>query len=455
MRIYLDSNVFRDLKKPENRLLYDLILVDRDQNYYCFSEAHIQDLVRDDTDRKLLDMDFMETIVGNNCWYYDKAMKVQFRTPREYYDDHDWNVVSSLMTSDDIFYVFIREGFRRIPLNWKQFIDTEQLPPDFPEDLRPMLLESATMLDFMEAMLDLTNNLSTEQPRFKRLLQYLHRSMGGHYLYEQLNIKGFDGNNFTDWETFAQSFKDLIYQRSNEKDLYNLFLEMQFSLDIYGIIKGKPKKQKFMSLLNDGKHAYYAGHAHILVTSDADMIAKTKLVYRVWQVGTIILTPEEFKQYLVDISSQDKSVAALFAQFDCAAKLPIIYEQYTLDQTFIQKELPAWYLGEFNTLSCTTARGSTYYYFRQYFPNIPFNTLTIELERVVNQLIDHFGPDDQRRGKLDRKEIENNDWKGREWRNGEMGILLYLDKGMVLSFFKAAPAKEEEEEIATQSVPEA
>lgn len=449
MRIYLDSNVFRDLKKLENRPLYDLILEDKDHNYYCFSEAHIQDLVQDETDRKLSDMDFMETIVGNNCWNYDKKMKVQFRTPREYYDDHDWKVGTDLMTSDDMFNVVIREGFRGIPLNWEQFIDAEQLPPDFPDDLRPMLLESATMLDFMEAMLNLTDNLSTEQPRFKRLLQYLHRSMGEHYLYEKLDIKGFDGKNFTDWEAFAESFKDLVYQRSQEKGLYNLVIEMQFALDIYGIIKGKPKKQKFMSLLNDGKHAYYAGHAHILVTSDVDMIAKTKLVYRIWQVGTIVLTPEEFKQRLIEMSSLDNSVGAMFEQFNRTAELPIVYEQYTLDQIFLQKELPNWYLGEFNTLSCTSARGSMYYYFRQYFRNIPFNTLTVELERVVNQLVDHFGTDELGLGKFDRKEIESNDWKGREWRNGEMGILLHLDEGMVLSFFKAAPAKEEKEDAIT------
>lgn len=439
MRIYLDSNVFRDLKKPEGKALYDLILADKNHNYYCFSEAHIQDLTQDNTDHKLSDMDFMETIVGNNCWWYDKGMEVRFRTPREYYEDYDWNVGSNLFASDDIFYNLIKENFRRVPLNWNQFIDTEQLPPNFPEDLRPVLLEPNTMLDFMEAMLDLTNNLSAEQPRFKRLMQYLHRTMGDHFLYEKIGVRGFDGTKIIDLQAFAESFKDLVYQRSQEKDLYNMFIEMQFSLEIYGIIKGKPKKQKFISLLNDGKHAYYGGHAHILVTNDVDMIAKTKLIYAVWEINTEIVTPTEFEQYLKSRSSQEYSVAALFAQFDHASELPIMYEQYTLDQAFVQKELPSWYLGEFNRLSCATARGSTYYYFCQYFRNIPLSTLTVELERVVDLLVEYFGNDELGRGKLDREELEKNDWPGREWRKGEMGILLYLNKGIILSFFKVAP----------------
>ncbi len=443
MRIYLDSNVFRDLKKPENRTLYERILKDKDSNYYSFSEAHIQDLVRDNSDKKLQDMDFMKTIVTDNCWYYDKRLQVKFMTPHDYYSDSEWEVGTDIMTSDDQTSCLIRETFRAIPLNWKQFIDTDQLPADFPEDLKPMFLNSVTMLDFMEAMLDLTDDLSDEQSKFKSLLQYLHRSAGLQGFYESAGIKGFDGNQFNDWDAFVETFKKMVYDRSTAKDSYNLIIEMLFSLDIYGIVKGKPRKQKFMSLLNDGKHVYYAAHAHILVTSDADMIAKAKMMYRIWNLATNVMTPEEFTQYLMDKSSGDASVSAMFSQFDRVSELPTILEEFTLDQTFVQKKLPTWYLGEFNTLNCATARGNTYYYFSQYFPKISSDALIVELERVVNILTHHFGNDELGRGKFESTELENNEWKGREWRNGEMGILLHLNNGLMLSFFRAAPPQEE------------
>lgn len=63
MRIYLDTNIFQFLAKPENRDFYELVLSDKNCNYYCFSEAHIQDLVRDKTEQKFVDMAF----VGNHC----------------------------------------------------------------------------------------------------------------------------------------------------------------------------------------------------------------------------------------------------------------------------------------------------------------------------------------------------------------------------------------------------
>lgn len=443
MRIYLDTNVFRDLEKPENRELYELVLADKDRNFYSFSEAHVQDLVRDKTDKKLSDMAFMETIVAGNCWYHnDNKMRVRFSTPFEYYDDYIWDAGTDIMTSEDTVSVLIRETFSSIPLNWDKLVDKAQLPIDFPDDMRAMLLEPVTMLDFMDAMLNLTQDMSTEQPKFKKLLQYLHKAMGDHALYEKLGIKGYNGKEVTDWTTFSESFRELVYQRATQKDLYNIVSEMLYALDIYGIVKGKPKKQKFISLLNDGKHVYYAAHAHLLVTSDADMIEKAKTLFRIWGWPTNIMTLLEFKEYLVYMSGQDISAAAMFAQFDSMADLQTGFEKYTLEESFVQKDLTHWYLGEFNSLCAATVRGNTYYYFNQYFPNIYSGIMTIELERVVDALLYHFGMDELGAGKLDRKELEEENWKGREWRVDEMGVLLNFNHGMMISFFKAATAVE-------------
>lgn len=71
MRLYLDSSVFQFLKKDENKELYDLVLKDKSNNIYCFSEAHVYDLIQDKTSHKLDDMTFIETIVDNNCWHFD------------------------------------------------------------------------------------------------------------------------------------------------------------------------------------------------------------------------------------------------------------------------------------------------------------------------------------------------------------------------------------------------
>ncbi|RYE51397.1 MAG: hypothetical protein EOP48_18300, partial [Sphingobacteriales bacterium] len=237
MRIYLDSNIFRDLNKPEHKDFYGLVRKNKEINYYYFSEAHIQDLVRDETDRKLSDMDFMETIVGDNCWHYDKEKEISFRTPRSYYHDYNWGNIGDLKMSDP-FGDLIREGLNAIPINWAHFFDTEEIKSTLPDDLKSILLEPATVLEFMDALTDLSNSLSSEQPRFKRLLQYLHQSISKQNMYEKLGIEGFDGKSVVNLEAFTNSFLRVITNLIQEKDLYNIFTTTQFALDTYGIVKG-------------------------------------------------------------------------------------------------------------------------------------------------------------------------------------------------------------------------
>jgi hypothetical protein len=439
MRIYLDSNVIQDLKKPENKELYEWILADSQRNYYYFSEAHIQDLVQDDTDNKLADMDFMETIVGSNCWHYAEKMHLNFRTPRAYYNEYSWNEGTQLLTSEDAVYQLLRETLRAMPIDFKAVMKDQPWPTDCPEGLKAILLKPTTMLEFTEAMLNMTEEISAKRsPEFKELLRYLHLASGLQVYYETLGILGFDGQVITDDESFAHSFKDFVYQRSQQKDLYNQFIDGQYALEVYGIVKGKPKKQKFMSLLNDGKHAFYAAHGHVMVTSDGDMTSKTGLLYKVWGIATEIIGMKDLLRYCEGKRPTDGSVTALVGLVDQASELPTCFENFSLEQVFVQKQLPGWFLEQFNTLTCASNRGYIYYYLSQEFANLPTHTTTVELERVVEQLATHFGLDELGRGNLDRTELDGGDWKGREWRFGEMGVLLQLKKGMMLSIFKAA-----------------
>lgn len=437
MKIYLDSCIFQALKKEENYEFYKLVLQDKQSNYYCFSEAHMQDLIRDESEEKFNDMDFMATIVDGNAWHYDKKLDVRFRTPREFYEDYEWNSDLTLETDDDLF-VVLKSMYQAIPLNWYTLVDPSQWPADIPDDIKFLISEPATMWDFMQELLGYTQDLSNDQKKFKKLLQYLHGSVGINLHYSVLNIEGFDGQKFTDWEAFANSIRKKVYDQSALKDIYNVFIELHYSLEMHGIVKGKPKRQKFMNLINDGKHAFYAGFAHVLVTMDKDMIEKSKLVYRIHKIDTLVMSMEEFKEFLISGKNEVISVNAMFQNFEKLAELATVYEEYTLQHLFIQKSLPVWYLGHFNTLNCASAGGATYYYFKQFFRNMPMPTLTIELERITNVLVGHFGVDESGLGSFERREIGSEKWTGREWRYGEMGVLLHLQDGIVVSFFKAA-----------------
>lgn len=88
-RVYLDSNIFRFLKRRENQLyskLYQDLKDCSDRLIYYYSHAHILDLERDKTNQKFEDLRFMEEFVKSNYLllpHKEKIVNVQIATPIE------------------------------------------------------------------------------------------------------------------------------------------------------------------------------------------------------------------------------------------------------------------------------------------------------------------------------------------------------------------------------------
>jgi hypothetical protein len=72
MRIYLDTNVFTQLRKPERKTDLDFLLQLKKKHVFVFSEGHLEDLNQDQTERKLGDLNFMERLVDRNYFVNDQ-----------------------------------------------------------------------------------------------------------------------------------------------------------------------------------------------------------------------------------------------------------------------------------------------------------------------------------------------------------------------------------------------
>ena len=68
--IYFDKQLFSYLfnaKEEKYIILRDKILSHKDDFVFLFSDAHLLDLQQDSTDIKYKEMDFMQSVVGENC----------------------------------------------------------------------------------------------------------------------------------------------------------------------------------------------------------------------------------------------------------------------------------------------------------------------------------------------------------------------------------------------------
>ncbi len=212
MRIYLDSNVLQDLKEHRYKDLLNLIRSDRPRNVYCFSEAHLHDLNRDKTEIKYTDMDFIESIVENNCWYYDKNVRFKYRTPKEYYKDFTWDEPVTLFDEDNDLGQRLKAVFSMIPFNFSEVFN-DPATPEPPESLKSLFEQPVTVYDFMVALFDHSADLSEDQKKFKKLLQYLHADFVHTRILQGFGIKGYENGIIADLETFRQTFTDYIFER--------------------------------------------------------------------------------------------------------------------------------------------------------------------------------------------------------------------------------------------------
>jgi hypothetical protein len=443
MRIYLDTNVFQDLKKSENRDLLKLFQADMKRNIYCFSEAHIYDLVRDATAEKLTDMTFIEGIVDNNCWRYDKKIIFDYETPLEYYRRFDWTPAKSIFTSDeDIFSVFARLTLSAIPLNFADLIAINELPPNFPETFKTLFTKNTTMFDFIQAFLDMTVELTSEQKEFKKMIQYLHEHSLTGKIYRGIKLEGFDGNNVTDKEAFKMSYEAFFLKNNDTgKYRYDLFLNLHSGLELFGIVKGKPKKQKMMNMINDGRHAFFGAFCDIVVSKDADMLNKTKFLYDLYDIRTKVMTINEFIQFQANREQHPDGIHAMLAELEHFESLETIHEEKDDHKVWISKRLTHAYLGVFDTLNYVITNTLSYSYFTKTPNNLSNGTLTKEIAYVTQQAVSAFGPDFGGKTEFSTDELTEGKWSGREWLFGDTGIHLKLDQKIYLSIFKGKVAE--------------
>lgn len=441
MRIYLDTNVFQYLKLPENSRLYSLFLGNARKDIYCFSEAHIYDLVRAQTDEKLSDMTFMETIVSDNCWSYNQQIIFKYQTPFEYYNSFDWTPMDGIFNGEDPLSSLMRTMLSEIPLNLSELIKESDLPPDFPENFKTLFSRSTNMFEFVQAFFEMTNELTVEQKEFKKMIRYLHDNSLTGEIYKALKLDGFDGSKVTDKQKFRDSYTAYFMQNKKEIYRYDLFLQLHSGLEMLGIVKGKPKKQKMMNMINDGRHAFFGAFCDILVTRDIDMVNKTKFLYNLNEIGTKVMTIEEFIAFQATETQHPDGIEAMLKEIEHFEELDTIYEEKDAEKMWIAKRMKHTYLGLFDCVNHVITQTYPYYYFNKISNNLSTGTLIKEIAYVTNQAVSFLGPDIDGKEQFLPNEMEDGKWGGRNWLIGETGVQLFLDKKLCFAFFRGKLSK--------------
>ncbi|HMM04262.1 hypothetical protein [Dysgonomonas sp.] len=440
MRIYLDSCVYQDLKKEENKKLLNSVLVSKQHHIYLFSEAHLYDLSRDVTDEKYIDMDFIESICENNCLLND-SNGARLLTPKEYYNMYDWeNLIKSedIFNSEDPFVKLIMDMFENIPLPFNSIFKPDVFSSKYPKEFVDTMTEPTNIKEYMELMLK-TSEQMKEHPFFKGILQGNREVNNTEEFYKTIGIKGFDGENITNKDEFKQSYIRYINKgqeliKNSKTDAYQTFINMYMGLEILNIVKGKPKKQKFTNLMNDSRHAYFGAGCDIVVSKDIDFIEKTKFIYDVFDIHTLILSYEEFKNisYLNDGNNFNEFISEIVNISNYLDNNKF----NTNDNKALSIMLSKIYLGYFNILYRVKHDNNCSFIITKKVDEYKNKSLIKEIELITNKLVDSLGEDINNKVYFSRDEIIDGVWNGRTWNFKQIGIYLNFRNIIELIFYK-------------------
>ncbi len=437
MRVYLDTSIFQDLKRDENSSLLSLVNNDKNRSVYVFSEAHLHDLNRDTSieNFKFNDMDFIEGIAGSNCFWYEEKVKFKSIAPRVFYDNFDWPLNIDFSDIPDLY----KSILPNIPLNLGVEITEENLPADCPPIYRELFKSTSNTHDLMDGLLKFAESISTEQSGFKDVLKYLHANSES--LNQSFNIEGFDGVKVTDIDLFRNSFLDLITKNAHSKDEYNVFIEAYNALELYGIVKGKPRKQKVPNLRDDARHAFFGACCDIVVSKDVDFINKTKFIYQLYDIETRVMSGNEFETYLNGYDLISETLEGIFSENGKNAN-DFDWQRLQSAKGFnaYQRKLNTIYYGLFDSYAIVFSKKTQYWYLTKeslnsFYPNI----LKKELELVVNRLVSQLGVDLHGNSVFKGDEVENHIWNGRFWLVGKTLISLEHRDGIL--FFMVTSMK--------------
>jgi hypothetical protein len=436
MRIYLDTNILQDLKNENISSLLQKVKQDALRNIYCFSEAHLQDLSRDKGDQKFTDMQAMESIVQDNCYFFKQGTQFEHFTPFEYYNSFDW---SYTFDTDDIFsgdeMGHIMENiFKLTPLDFKIFIQSDQLPSDMPEEFKALLEQPGNFYEFFQAFMDFTEELTIEQKRFKEFIKYLHQNSLLSGLYGAMGIEGYDGVNITNKDKLRESYAG-YFTKNQRRNQYELFMDMYYGLETFGFVKGKPKKQKMMNLINDSRHAFFGAHCDIVVSKDADFRNKAKFMYHICDIETKVLSFEEYETALDQWS--DEAALGIVDLINAANReykeTEIIREEKNEQTQTYYFALPQTYLSYFDLYGVSFSEKGNYIFFTKKPSTLANGTFVKEIIKITGLAQSTLGNDAEGRGNFQESEITDGKWAGRYWILGDHVIQLNCPDKLFLS----------------------
>ena len=283
--VYFDSQIFRELKKEENKYLLDKIIkLKNNKLKYVYFDAHIYDLQNDKTDKKIEDLKFMSRIVENNYMLFDintnSFIKNETNIENNYNYFYDFNSLFSL----DYFNIF--SLFNNIQ---GEEIDTELNPLfELLNNILQIIKNLKIPLNFEYRLSEEENNFiqkfipNCDNPTIGEIATTTNNTLKNYFE----NIKSYREDRKDIKNILGNNNKDMVYKSINnilklDIDIKFKFIAIYNMLDMLSEISEKTSKLKYRNMTIDAMHSFNSMSSDYFITNDNKLMLKSKELYKI------------------------------------------------------------------------------------------------------------------------------------------------------------------------------
>lgn len=461
-RIYFDKQIFSHLFKGEKTLYQNFLndlLDNKDRFLYCYSHGHLLDLKNDKTDIKYKELDFMESLVGDNYLSYhalDKRTSCYLARPNEAFKDIDIEDESfsfaSIFEDIDLSYapseqVEQLKNATDILKNQKLdfgFLQNQEIPEELNEAIGKVLpvgLNPMSIMEWTEHFMGMLKTMEEDKSAYKRLRNVVDKHINnGKFTIEYDSI---DFNDELKNSVLQKSFIEYVNNNLNpngDKTItdYDFYIQAYFTLDLLGISKEPAKNVKFKNVMNDGYHSYYGAFCDYVISDDNGFLKKTKALYKLLGIETKVYHIDDFVSYFILLkNSLEKDSGTFFKLLINDIKNGLVLEnkksiKFNRETTVIKPFHT--YLGHFNRIESINEDNQNFILLRRKTKNYSYFNFFREYEGIINNAFKLFGYDKDLKGEFqwetEINEINKGTWDGRFWDLDTLTILIEINKGI-------------------------
>lgn len=396
VNIYFDKQLFSYLfnaKEEKYVILRDKILSHKDDFVFLFSNAHLLDLQRDDTDTKYKEMDFMQSIVGENFLISkDSKIEVANESPRSAFNyvvntqNLSWLDDFDLSQIPEEQYDFINNVFDLSIKDLKGELDSDWITTRNPIHASELRIKKDEFVAYLKFII---HNLYDDNDTYKVMRDVaVGKYNPTHITADVASVF----NSQLSSSPLGLSFIDTINAISNQFGIPSPSFDMAYYfsytlLDLLGLCKEPRRKIEFRNMQTDCYHSFFGTYCDCLVSNDKGMRDKSKILYNLFNVETKVYSIDEFiEQFDKAISDNKKSASEYFGEirkdYECGEILQTAeYPAYTLTQLKAEHK----YFGYFNYMAEVKSKDGTIILLHKN-KNLRTSIYIQEVEIMVNRI---------------------------------------------------------------------